>query len=130
MERRLYQRVFTKARSNFIVIDNPPGLREFGGVIDDVSENGIKISVSDPGCAHIISNINVESKIAFQAIDEYEVNGEVHAEVFSGEAKVIRIDKDKENVIIGCKVVEATKEFDEYVKNRKMALFIKRGYFL
>lgn len=130
MEKRLYQRILAGVISNFILKDNPPGHREFSGVIDDISENGIKISISDSSCSEIVTNIKVGNIIAFQALDEYEIYGEVRTEVFSGEAKVIRVDSEKDNIIIGCKVVKSSKEFDEYVKNKKMALFMKRGCLL
>ena len=127
MEKRLYQRVLVGLISNFIVQNNQPGFREFTGIIDDLSENGIKISVSDSNYSHIVEKLKVGDKISFQTLDEYEIYGELRTDIFSGDAEVIRIDNDGADIIIGCKVYKSSKEFDEYVKNKKMALFMKHG---
>lgn len=130
MEKRLYQRVTVGITSNFIIQDNEPGYREFGGVIDDLSENGIRVSVTDSRYSHILDRIKVGDKITFQAFDEYEMYGELRTDVFTGETEVRHIKKEEDNIIIGCKVYKASEEFDEYVKNKKMALFIQHGFSL
>ena len=45
MDRRYYGRTHIGVISNFIIKDNPLGLREFNGVIENMSEGGILIRV-------------------------------------------------------------------------------------
>lgn len=127
MEKRLYQRVLVGLISNFIIKENEPGFREFNGIIEDLSENGIRIRIEDQSYLHIVEKIKVGDKILFQSIDEYEMYGDTRTDIFSGEARVIRKSSDDGNVIVGCKIDKSSDEYSEYVKNKKMALFMKRG---
>lgn len=127
MEKRLYRRIKVGLSSDFIIKYNPVGLREFGGYIDDLSENGIKISITNPFYSKIFSSIKTGNIIAFQSFDEYDMCGNRRIDVFSGEAKVVRVDSEGENTVIGCKIFEPTQEYEEYVKNKKMSMFVNRG---
>lgn len=127
MEKRLYRRIKVGLSSNFVVKYNPIGLREFGGYIEDLSENGIKISVTNPFYSQIFSNIKTGNVISFQSVDEYELYGKKRIDVFSGEAKVVRVATEGLNTVIGCMIFDPTEEYEEYVKNKKASIFVNRG---
>lgn len=126
VERRNYRRVVVSLDSCFIIKDNEPGYREFNGVIEDLSECGIKIRVEDQRFAKIAGELSIGDKITFQSIDEFEMFNEMHTEVFSGEAEIVRIDSTSNELVIGCKVFSSSNEFNEYVKNKKMALYMSK----
>lgn|GEM_PF-4541103 len=125
MERRFYKRDVVNLLSNFIVAANEPGKREFYGNIKDVSEGGIKIEVLDEDCNDIVNNLAVGDIIQFQSVDEYEMFGEVHTDVFYGEVEVLRITKLDTSVELGCKLTKQTSEFLDYMQNRKVAQYLK-----
>ena len=56
--------------------------------------------------------------------------GEDRTDIFSGESEVIRIENEDASTIIGCKMTKSSTEFDEYVKNKKMSLYMESGYIL
>lgn len=127
MEKRLYKRIQVGLASNFIVKYNPIGLREFGGYIDNLSENGLKISITNPFYASIFRSIKTGNIISFQSVDEYEICGVRRIDVLAGEAEVVRVDTEGPNTVIGCRIFEPTEEYEEYVKNKKTSLFINAG---
>ncbi len=124
MEKRLYQRVLVNLVSNFIVNKPDLGYKEFGGFVEDVSENGMKIRVEDKKYFPLAATIKIGDKISFQAVDEYKLYNKTRIDVFTGEALVVRVNKIDEAVSFGCRVIKPTEEFGEYVKNKKMALFM------
>ena len=130
VEKRLYQRVIGGINGNFIIRNKKLGCIEFTGVIDDLSENGIRISITDSNWFENVKKIETGDKLLFQALDEYKLHDEVRVDIFSAETEVIRLDDNGDSIVIGCKIYESSREFDEYIKNRKMALFIERGYIL
>lgn len=110
--------------SNFIIRDNEPEMREFNGIIEDISEGGIRIRVTNEQFKDAVSTIKEGSVITFQSYDEYKLYQELRQEVFMGEVEVLRVDKSATEMVFGCKFVRLTKDLEEYIKNKKVSVFI------
>lgn len=128
MEKRFYQRLNVNIAGNFIVNESVPETNEFDGVIQDISEDGIRFSVMEVAFKKILREIAVGSNIVFQALDEYNLFGEKRTDVFSGSAEVKRVRKEGNSYEIGCIIVKTSKEYDEYIKYKKMANFVNCGF--
>ncbi len=127
MERRFYQRAVVGLTSNFIVVKNEPGQREFNGRIEDLSECGIRISVEEDSYNDIVSNIAIGDKILFQSFDAYTLYDVKRTDVFKGESEVVRVEIKDGKVIIGCKMDQLSPDLSEYIKNKKLSLFFENG---
>lgn len=127
MEKRLYQRVPVSLTSNIIIKKDTDENVEYGGTIEDVSENGLKVTFSVSEYPEISEDIRLGESISFQSVDRYEVYGKSRMDIFSGTAEVLRVENKEDKITIGCKITKSSKEYDEYVKNKKAALFMKRG---
>lgn len=110
--------------SNFIIRDNEPGMREFNGIIEDISEGGIRIRVTNEQFKDAVSTIKEGSVITFQSYDEYKLYQELRQEVFMGEVEVLRVEKSATEMVFGCIFVRLTKDLEEYIKNKKVSVFI------
>lgn len=124
LDRRYYQRTFIGLESNFIIHDNESGNREFVGIIEDISEGGIRIHVKEDAHKDVVATIRKGSVISFQSYDEYELYQEKKQEVFMGEVEVLRVDKTSEGLFFGCKLIRLTRDLEEYIKNKKIAVYI------
>lgn len=122
-DRRYYQRARLQADSSFFIKNNESGLREFEGVIEDISEGGIRFFVAKESITASVSTIKVGSIICFQSYDEYELYNETKGDVFTGEVEVIRIESSAEGLAVGCKLVKSNAELEEYIKNKKVSIF-------
>lgn len=99
-------------------------MREFIGIIEDISEGGIRIRVNEEHFKEAVSTIKKGSIITFQSYDEYKLYQQIKEEVFSGEVEVLRVDNTPNGLFFGCKFVRLTKELEEYITNRKISVFV------
>lgn len=127
VERRFYQRALIGLVGNFIIENKEPGSREFNGIIEDISECGIRICVEDDRFSNVTNNIQVGDTILFQSYDAYVLYDERHTDVFSGEAEVVRVETISGKLVIGCKIDKLSDALAEYIKNKKLAIFIENG---
>lgn len=128
MDRRYYQRTKVDKEGIFFIKTNNPGKRDFIGTIVDISEGGIRIHISEEQYEESVSTIEVGSVISFQAYDEYQLYNELKQEVFMGEVEVLRIQKEKNGIFIGCKMLQLKPDLEKYISNKKLAVFIKCGH--
>lgn len=68
--------------------------------------------------------LNEGANVAFQAVDEYELYNELVTDVFQGKEKIVRIEKNHDSTVLGCRVTYHEEDFDEYVMNKKLSIFI------
>ena len=123
-ERRLHQRIFSQLQANFYVESDNNDPNEFGGIIENFSENGIKIVISEPDDFKVVNEIVVGDKVTFQAVDEYELYGKTHMDIFKGHASIVRIEKNEEGIVLGCEVNSASRDFEKYVSNKRISLYL------
>ena len=127
MDRRLYKRVPVSLLGDFILRGSEADQREFDGVIQDVSEGGIKFCVNGAEYPDLISAIQVGSKILFQSLDEYVFFKERRTDVFHGEVEVVRAEDIDGRMIFGCRMTKLLPDFANYVKHKKLSLFLESG---
>lgn len=125
MDKRLYQRIFCHVECILLSANENASPCEIEGVIVDMSESGIKISFDKSNSSSPLPCLNVNDPIHFQAFEEYEVLGEQKEALISGDAIIIRIIDNEDTVEIGCKYTKRCDELDEYIKDRKVSLFLK-----
>ena len=125
MDRRYYGRTRIGVMSNFIIKDNPLGLREFTGTIENISEGGILIRV-DMDCFGVaVDSITEGMIIYFQTYDEYELFGQHKEDIITGEVEVIRVEQGEDVKLFGCKMKKLSPELNQYITNRKLSVYMK-----
>lgn len=130
MDRRYYSRTKIRVESTFFIEGNKADLRDFIGVLEDISEGGIRFIVDEVHFKESVGTIKKGTKIKFQAYDEYMFYNEMRDEVFSGEVEVIRIEENEDGIHFGCKITKLTEELASYINNKKVSEFVKNGFWL
>ena len=124
MDDRYYSRVTINLPSVFIVECEDGAPVEVGGVIHDISEDGLQICISKEEYATLTKAIEAGASIKFQAVDEYMVCSDTRVDIFQGTAEVKWSNDRDGEMSFGCKVNYIKPEFEEYVKNKKLAIFV------
>lgn len=128
MDRRLYQREYINIESEFInETSMRPEQREFFGQIADISEGGVKITISEKSDFESAKELSVGDKIYFQAVDTYKLFGQEHTELVLGEAIILRVEESDDVISFGCKFEKISDELLQYIQNRKVASFMNAG---
>lgn len=123
MDQRRYERINIHIEGTFYV--EVAGRQvEFTGILKDISEGGVGIQITNGLSKDVLENIEVGTKMMFQSYDEYELLGEKHYDVISSDIVVVRKMTVDDNIIIGCTLLSLGYELDEYIKNRKLSLFM------
>lgn len=124
MERREYTRVNVGAQSEFFLYEGENMICDFAGIIDNVSEGGLGILVEKDTYEQVGNKLEVGLSISFQAYDENGYSIEASEGAFSGRAEIVRKEPTEETLIVGCKIDETCNDFKEYVKDKKVYLYI------
>lgn len=128
MERREYQRIKTgNSKSMFYPYHDIGGFKEFPGFIDDISERGIGVLVKDEKYFVAIEELEIGEKLRFQAIDEYTLYNHGRVDIIHGEVEILRKESFFGAVKIGCKFTKYNTDLREYIKNRKVAVYLKEN---
>lgn len=125
MDRRDDSRIRINVNSIFVLQKENTALREFEGVLFDISEGGIRIEADIEKYNDIVSNISVGDIVHFTIPDEYEMYGKDIYELVTGEAKILRKEIKDGNIIFGCCFTSYDADLQKYVSNKKTALFMK-----
>lgn len=132
MERRVYQRIRISIEGLFISLNENAYPTEIEGMIEDISEGGIKIIIKKDTESSKTPCLKIGDVLRFQAYDEYELFGNQNNDVVSGVIQVVRVDETKDSITLGCKFTSKTSQLEEYISNRKtssfMSGFSKRQY--
>lgn len=124
MDRRLYQRINIDAEGVFILDNETVSPREFSGIIENISEGGIKITFNKDAAATLLPYISKGEHLHFSAADDYSLfNREISA-IISGKVEIIRKDIEDDLVSLGCKFKQYTNELSEYVSNKKLSSYM------
>lgn len=124
-DRREYQRIKVDAMCQFLLANEGRDICDFSGVIDNISEQGIGIIIEDSKWFEVVEKIDVGEELFFQAIDEYELYKSKVSEVILGKARILRKNVCDGKYVMGCKFTSNSKDLQEYVSKRKLALFWK-----
>lgn len=103
-------------------------IRDFTGVIEDISEGGIRFIVDDEHYKESVGTIEVGTIVSFQAYDEYVLYHQERQDVFSGNVEVIRIDELSDGVHYGCTITKLSDELSEYINNKKISEYVNNGF--
>ena len=128
LDRRYYSRTRLRIESTFFIDGNKLGLRDFTGVIEDISEGGIRFIVDEAHRKDAVDTIKKGTTIKFQAYDEYMLYNQMRDEVFSGEVEVIRIEEFEDGTHFGCKITKLTDALEAYINNKKISEYIRNGF--
>lgn len=123
-EKREYQRIKIDAISQFFVSNEDRYEGDFEGIIDNISEEGIGVIISDPKYFPLIDSLDLKKQFFFQAIDEYTVFRKETSDVFQGKAMILRTINKEDHYYLGCKITDSNHELQEYISRRKIAFFI------
>ena len=128
LNRRYYSRTKIRIESTFFIDGNKAGLRDFTGVIEDMSEGGIRFIVDEEHRKESVGTIKNGTIIKFQAYDEYMLYNQMRDEVFSGEVEVIRIEEYEDGTHFGCKITKLTDALEKYINNKKISEYMKNDF--
>lgn len=99
MDRRLYQRIRIDAESVFILNNKEISPREFPGIVEDISETGIKIVTRKDEASHILNYLSTGENLHFNVIDDYKLFGNEVNAIISGLVTIVRNEADDDFVI-------------------------------
>lgn len=124
MDRREHQRIVVGLECNFYFKNRDTDSKEFCGVIEDISEAGLRLRICEKSNSDFVKKANVGDYILFQSADEYTRANRPQIDVLIGEAKITRIENKNEHVLIGCSIVDKIKGYDDFI-NRKYIELIR-----
>lgn len=125
MDRRFYERTYIGVKSSFIIQDEGLGYREFNGTIENISESGILVHVDSAQFSLAVDSIKEGMSLSFQLMDEYELFDETRVDIVNGEVEVVHVKSGTDEKKVGCKIKTLSPEIDEYIQNKRMAIYMK-----
>ena len=126
MDRRFYESVKTTAMGAFVIKNNGIYAMEFTGAIEDISECGMKIRVENGDYEQILKVLKDDSRISFQAFDDFNLFGNDVSSIFGGDVEVVRNEVIDGKLFIGCKIRQLSDSLRKYIDEKKMSVFIGR----
>ena len=130
MEKRKYQRARINIEGLFYIQGGEYGKIEFIGVVKNMSEDGIAIEVTRKDDIEIADTVDVGSEIKFMFLDEYEVFKETRMKNVVGMATVVRKEKTSDKLILGCRIPRMSRELQQYIDDKKVILYLEKGFLL
>ena len=125
MERRVYQRIHAEdVHGLFYPEHEVQGKLAFSASIENISEIGMGVIVTDEQFFAMMQELLVGTRLKFQFVDEYNLYNKEMVDVVEGNASLLRIEKHLDYYKLGCKFSEPNKDLAEYVKNKKVALYM------
>lgn len=124
MERREYTRVKVGAQGEFFLFEDGKVVYDFVGIVDNVCEGGLGIHVEREVYETVGVSLEVGQRISFQAYDANGYSIREEEGIFHGNAEVVRKIMHDNILEIGCKIDDRSAEFMEYVKDKKVYLYI------
>lgn len=124
MDRRLYQRITVNAEGVFILDNTNVSPREFPGIVEDISEGGMKITMTREESNHILPYLSTGKNLHFHASDDFKLFGMDKEAIISGQVEILRQENVDDFVILGCKFKRKTSELMKYISDRKISLFM------
>lgn len=124
MERREHSRINVRAQGAFILRDNGKLICEFSGTVENISEVGIGIHLEKEEYNRISSYLKAGQAISFQALDIGNSDSGEVSETFCGNGKIVRMTFTENGNILACRIDDDSQDFQRYVKNKKVALYV------
>lgn len=125
MERRFFKRTTISILGTFIVMNTEDFQCEFEGILEDISEGGIKFVINAATSVASTDLIKVGDTVKFTAYDEYNLFGEMQEAILYGTATVLRKTVSENNVILGCSIIALSDELEEYILNKQTSIYMK-----
>lgn len=120
MERRQSHRFIVGLECSLYFKNKDKTIEEFCGKIEDVSETGVKVGISEKDVPEIKNIIEIGDEILFQSADDHDIADESRIDVLIGEAKVVRIEEKDNNILLACTINNAYQEFYDYIDYKKV----------
>ena len=123
MDKRFYRRLSLDIEGVFI-LDKEDAPGEFKGIIEDLSESGIKIIIDTNAYPNAYDAINENDLLYFTAADEFKLFDEDQSFIIQGKAKIIRKRVTKDALVIGGEIVSVSNEIMEYLLSRRTSIYM------
>lgn len=125
MERREYQRIHAENVNGLFYPEREmQGKLSFPATIENISETGMGVLVTDEQFFAMMPELFIGTKLRFQFVDEYRLYNKDMMDVVEGDVCLLRIEKYPDCYKLGCKFSGPNKDLAEYVKNKKVALYM------
>ena len=123
-DRRLYQRITIGAISQFLMTTGDELQKDFEGIIDNICEDGIGITVNKNSWFDTLDHVGIGDELYFQGFGEYVSCMKKRSDVFIGKAQIVRMIKNETGYYLGCSITSNNSNLQEYIRKRKIAYFI------
>lgn len=123
-ERRMYERVDVNIEGNFYPRKDTIPFWEITGTIDDVSEDGLKISVSFNKYEGLYEVLSEDDHISVQILDDVGLAKQEEIVIFYTDVIIKRKNLIADRIVLGCKADLHDMKYKEYVKKKKVRLFL------
>ena len=128
-EKRFFQRITVNVPCQFFMIGKQ-GVCDFGGVISNISEDGVGLTVSELAFLDLIDEkLKVGDQLSFQGVDEYTSFKKEVTQIIEGKLDVLRIEKHPDYYYLGCEIRHPNVDLERYIMDRKFADFCKKNDF-
>lgn len=124
MDRRTYPRLQIEVEGLFILQNENIMPRDFEGLVIDISEGGLQLSIDYNKYSQALDDIKEGDVIHVSIPDEYELFGEERFDIVTGNAKIVRKTVDNNNIILGCKFLTRTSELEQYLIDRRTSFYM------
>lgn len=124
MEHRQYERVSINAKGVFFLDDKNILNREFSGILNNISENGFKVTIDATKYPQLLKLDKNNDIFDFYIIDEYDLFEQHKKAIMDGRAKIIRRCFENKALIIGCELITPRKNLLDYVSDKKTIAFV------
>lgn len=128
MNEQINRRSFARVKVGAPCVLYMNGIEVIGSIYD-ISETGICIKFDEDENNVDKSKFCEEGTIfEFASIDDFEnLERKVETAIFSGSAKVIWSDNEN---MVGCQFTKIPSSLENYIKNKKISVFIKNGFII
>lgn len=127
MEKREYPRLLLNKEAVFFINNSNIAIHEFSGIIDDISEVGIRIKLNKEENKEIIKVLQIDTELTFSTVDILSYNEKEEFKYISGNVKIVRIEELDNNVFIcGCKIINPDKDILKYLDDKRTYNYLHR----
>lgn len=125
MGNREYQRIKIKVESALYFSKDGNDIYEFEGIIMDISEKGIKLSIARNEATTALENVEIGTPFQFSFYDEYSLFGDDVATTITDTATIVRKDITDDEIILGCKFRILSPDMEKYITDIRTSKYYK-----
>ena len=120
-DRRFYKRVNINKECIIYIKE-----QEINCIINDISEGGISFKLDkNEDISYLLDNILVNFDFYF--IDKFRYFEKNITSIVNGKCKVVRIEENKNEIILGCELIY-DKNIQDYILKKKTSIFMEKYF--